>query len=154
MFNNKNWLDKKYRSKNKNLVWILLIFWSVLFIKSMFGIIGSHFLQSYRYRQNKRFHEFLFSVPGFLLSFLPSKWPNLGRQWINMFCCVSSQHWIPLYNLINFFLFQQTGFEDVSNFDEEFPSEKPVLPPPKDVRALTNDEQTLFQNFTYMADWC
>ena len=71
-----------------------------------------------------------------------------------MFCCVSSQHWIPLYNLINFFLFQQTGFEDVSNFDEEFTSEKPVLTPPKDVRALTNDEQTLFQNFTYMADWC
>lgn len=47
-----------------------------------------------------------------------------------------------------------TGFEDVSNFDEEFTSEKPVLTPPKDVRALTNDEQTLFQNFTYMADWC
>merc|ERR1719245_310258 len=47
-----------------------------------------------------------------------------------------------------------TGFEDVSNFDEEFTSEKPVLTPPKDVRALTNDEQLLFQNFTYMADWC
>merc|ERR1712110_619823 len=46
------------------------------------------------------------------------------------------------------------GNEDVSNFDEEFTSENPVLPPPKDVRALTNDEQTLFQNFTYMADWC
>merc|ERR1712072_1307290 len=37
-----------------------------------------------------------------------------------------------------------TGFEDVSNFDEEFTSEKPVLTPPKDVRALTNDEQLLF----------
>ena len=48
----------------------------------------------------------------------------------------------------------QNGLEDVSNFDEEFTSEKPVLTPPKDVRALTNDEQLLFQNFTYMADWC
>ena len=54
--------------------------------------------------------------------------------------------------MLNYFL--QTGFEDVSNFDEEFTSEKPVLTPPKDVRALTNDEQLLFQNFTYMADWC
>ena len=60
-----------------------------------------------------------------------------------------------LWHLNNFeLLFLQTGFEDVSNFDEEFTSEKPVLTPPKDVRALTNDEQLLFQNFTYMADWC
>ena len=48
----------------------------------------------------------------------------------------------------------QTGFEDVSNFDEEFTSEKPILTPPKDARNLTSDEQTLFHNFTYMADWC
>jgi len=47
-----------------------------------------------------------------------------------------------------------TGFEDVSNFDEEFTSEKPVLTPPKDARNLSSDEQTLFHNFTYMADWC
>ncbi|RZF32316.1 hypothetical protein LSTR_LSTR001780 [Laodelphax striatellus] len=44
--------------------------------------------------------------------------------------------------------------EDVSNFDEEFTSEKPHLTPPKDPRALTDDEQNLFKDFTYMADWC
>merc|ERR1719370_2553532 len=46
------------------------------------------------------------------------------------------------------------GNEDVSNFDEEFTSEKPVLTPPKESRTLTDDEQLLFQDFTYMADWC
>lgn len=44
--------------------------------------------------------------------------------------------------------------EDVSNFDEEFTSEKPQLTPPKDPRPLTDDEQNLFNDFTYMADWC
>jgi protein kinase N len=44
--------------------------------------------------------------------------------------------------------------EDVSNFDVEFTSEKPQLTPPKDPRHLTDDEQTLFKDFTYMADWC
>merc|ERR1711992_491378 len=33
--------------------------------------------------------------------------------------------------------------EDVSNFDEEFTSEKPVLTPPKESRNLTDDEQLL-----------
>lgn len=47
-----------------------------------------------------------------------------------------------------------TGTEDVSNFDEEFTSEKPKLTPPKDARDLTSDEQLLFQDFTYLADWC
>jgi len=47
-----------------------------------------------------------------------------------------------------------TGFEDVSNFDEEFTSEKPKLTPPKEARDLTGDEQLLFQDFTYLADWC
>jgi len=47
-----------------------------------------------------------------------------------------------------------SGFEDVSNFDEEFTSEKPKLTPPKDARDLTGDEQILFQDFTYLADWC
>ncbi|XP_054290402.1 serine/threonine-protein kinase N-like [Macrosteles quadrilineatus] len=46
------------------------------------------------------------------------------------------------------------GVEDVSNFDEEFTSELPQLTPPKDPRPLTDDEQTLFRDFTYMADWC
>ena len=48
----------------------------------------------------------------------------------------------------------QNGLEDVSNFDEEFTSEKAILTPPKDNRNLTTDEQRLFDNFTYMADWC
>ena len=48
----------------------------------------------------------------------------------------------------------QSGFEDVSNFDEEFTSEKPKLTPPKEARDLTSDEQLLFQDFTYLADWC
>jgi len=47
-----------------------------------------------------------------------------------------------------------SGFEDVSNFDEEFTSEKPKLTPPKEARDLTGDEQLLFQDFTYLADWC
>ncbi|XP_044003717.1 serine/threonine-protein kinase N isoform X3 [Aphidius gifuensis] len=44
--------------------------------------------------------------------------------------------------------------EDVSNFDEEFTSEKPHLTPPKDPRPLDDIEQSLFKDFTYMADWC
>ena len=44
--------------------------------------------------------------------------------------------------------------EDVSNFDEEFTSEKPILTPPKDPRILSEDDQSLFKDFTYMADWC
>uniref|UniRef100_A0A182JIJ3 Non-specific serine/threonine protein kinase n=1 Tax=Anopheles atroparvus TaxID=41427 RepID=A0A182JIJ3_ANOAO len=44
--------------------------------------------------------------------------------------------------------------EDVSNFDEEFTSEKPALTPPKDPRILTETEQTYFKDFTYIADWC
>jgi len=46
------------------------------------------------------------------------------------------------------------GREDVSNFDEEFTTEKPVLTPPKDRRPLTTAEQELFKDFQYMADWC
>ncbi|XP_059483391.1 serine/threonine-protein kinase N isoform X3 [Neocloeon triangulifer] len=44
--------------------------------------------------------------------------------------------------------------EDVSNFDEEFTQEKPQLTPPKEPRPLTEEEQTCFRDFTYMADWC
>lgn len=32
----------------------------------------------------------------------------------------------------------------MSNFDEEFTSEEPVLTPPKESRLLTNEEQVLF----------
>lgn len=48
----------------------------------------------------------------------------------------------------------QNGSEDVSNFDEEFTSEKPILTPPKESRTLTSEEQKLFSDFSYMADWC
>ncbi|XP_023177906.2 serine/threonine-protein kinase N isoform X7 [Drosophila hydei] len=44
--------------------------------------------------------------------------------------------------------------EDVSNFDEEFTSEKAQLTPPKEPRHLTDEEQMLFQDFSYTADWC
>ncbi|KAK9731777.1 Protein kinase domain [Popillia japonica] len=44
--------------------------------------------------------------------------------------------------------------EDVSNFDEEFTSEKPQLSPPKEPRPLNDQDQNLFREFTYMADWC
>ncbi|GLV45639.1 Protein kinase N [Carabus blaptoides fortunei] len=47
-----------------------------------------------------------------------------------------------------------SSLEDVSNFDEEFTSEKPQLTPPKEPRLLTDTEQVLFRDFTYMADWC
>lgn len=47
-----------------------------------------------------------------------------------------------------------TSPEDVSNFDEEFTTEKPVLTPPKDPRHLSDNDQTLFKDFNYMADWC
>ncbi|KAK2159070.1 hypothetical protein LSH36_159g06031 [Paralvinella palmiformis] len=44
--------------------------------------------------------------------------------------------------------------EDVSNFDEEFTAEKPILTPPKDHRPLKDLQQYMFKDFTYMADWC
>ncbi|XP_066155247.1 serine/threonine-protein kinase N isoform X2 [Euwallacea fornicatus] len=46
------------------------------------------------------------------------------------------------------------SMEDVSNFDEEFTSEKAQLTPPKEPRPLTGQDQNLFREFTYMADWC
>ncbi|XP_076455221.1 serine/threonine-protein kinase N2-like isoform X2 [Babylonia areolata] len=45
------------------------------------------------------------------------------------------------------------NMEDVSNFDEEFTSERAVLTPPKDRRPLNQDDQRLFGDFTYIADW-
>lgn len=44
--------------------------------------------------------------------------------------------------------------EDVSNFDEEFTQERPILTPPKDPRSLTAEEQIMFKDFEYLADWC
>lgn len=40
-----------------------------------------------------------------------------------------------------YFIFQQRHAEDVSNFDEEFTSEEPVLTPPKESRPLSREEQ-------------
>ncbi|KAG1659703.1 Serine/threonine-protein kinase N2 [Nymphon striatum] len=42
--------------------------------------------------------------------------------------------------------------EDVSNFDKEFTTEKPILTPPKDSHPLNSQEQLLFSQFDYMAD--
>lgn len=43
--------------------------------------------------------------------------------------------------------------EDVSNFDEEFTSERPVLTPPKERRPLSQEDQNLFHDFTFIAEW-
>ncbi|KAL0966701.1 hypothetical protein UPYG_G00298620 [Umbra pygmaea] len=43
---------------------------------------------------------------------------------------------------------------DVSNFDDEFTSEAPILTPPREPRALSVDEQDMFSDFDYIADWC
>ncbi|XP_037714751.1 serine/threonine-protein kinase N-like [Drosophila subpulchrella] len=39
--------------------------------------------------------------------------------------------------------------EDLSNFDE-----KAQLTPPKEPRHLSEEEQVLFQDFSYTAEWC
>ncbi|EDV28082.1 uncharacterized protein TRIADDRAFT_20881 [Trichoplax adhaerens] len=44
--------------------------------------------------------------------------------------------------------------EDVSNFDEEFTSEDPTLSPPASGHQLTTEEQEIFADFAYTADWC
>ncbi|XP_043941567.1 serine/threonine-protein kinase N2 [Protopterus annectens] len=46
------------------------------------------------------------------------------------------------------------GREDVSNFDEEFTSEMPILTPPREPRVLSDEEQCMFADFDYIADWC
>ncbi|KAJ6655827.1 hypothetical protein lerEdw1_004691 [Lerista edwardsae] len=46
------------------------------------------------------------------------------------------------------------GREDVSNFDDEFTSEAPILTPPREPRILSEDEQDMFRDFDYIADWC
>lgn len=46
------------------------------------------------------------------------------------------------------------GREDVSNFDDEFTSEMPILTPPREPRILSDDEQCMFADFDYIADWC
>uniref|UniRef100_H3AFJ3 protein kinase C n=1 Tax=Latimeria chalumnae TaxID=7897 RepID=H3AFJ3_LATCH len=46
------------------------------------------------------------------------------------------------------------GREDVSNFDDEFTSEAPILTPPRDPKVLLEEEQEMFKDFDYIADWC
>ncbi|KAJ4936561.1 hypothetical protein JOQ06_001150 [Pogonophryne albipinna] len=46
------------------------------------------------------------------------------------------------------------GTNDVSNFDDEFTSEAPILTPPREPRPLNSDEQNMFSDFDYIADWC
>lgn len=46
------------------------------------------------------------------------------------------------------------GANDVSNFDDEFTSEAPILTPPREPRPLNSDEQHMFSDFDYIADWC
>ncbi|KAM5256832.1 serine/threonine-protein kinase N2 isoform 2-T2 [Ctenodactylus gundi] len=46
------------------------------------------------------------------------------------------------------------GREDVSNFDDEFTSETPILTPPREPRILSEEEQEMFRDFDYIADWC
>uniref|UniRef100_A0A8C4KDG8 Protein kinase N3 n=1 Tax=Dromaius novaehollandiae TaxID=8790 RepID=A0A8C4KDG8_DRONO len=47
---------------------------------------------------------------------------------------------------------------DISNFDEEFTSQKPILTPPEEVALLTRKEQAIFKDFdfvsTYSSPWC
>ncbi|NXL46345.1 PKN2 kinase, partial [Podilymbus podiceps] len=40
---------------------------------------------------------------------------------------------------------------DISNFDEEFTSQKPILTPPEEVALLTRKEQTLFKDFDFVS---
>uniref|UniRef100_A0A3B4UAA3 protein kinase C n=1 Tax=Seriola dumerili TaxID=41447 RepID=A0A3B4UAA3_SERDU len=46
------------------------------------------------------------------------------------------------------------GANDVSNFDDEFTSEAPILTPPREPRVLCSEEQNMFSDFDYIADWC
>uniref|UniRef100_A0A8B9FNH6 Protein kinase N2 n=1 Tax=Amazona collaria TaxID=241587 RepID=A0A8B9FNH6_9PSIT len=46
------------------------------------------------------------------------------------------------------------GRDDVSNFDDEFTSEAPILTPPREPRILSEEEQEMFRDFDYIADWC
>ena len=47
----------------------------------------------------------------------------------------------------------QNHSEDVSNFDEEFTTEKPVLSPPKEWRPLLEEDQRHFKGFDFVANW-
>uniref|UniRef100_A0A663EYV5 protein kinase C n=1 Tax=Aquila chrysaetos chrysaetos TaxID=223781 RepID=A0A663EYV5_AQUCH len=40
---------------------------------------------------------------------------------------------------------------DISNFDEEFTSQKPILTPPEEIAVLTRKEQTVFKDFDFVS---
>lgn len=40
---------------------------------------------------------------------------------------------------------------DISNFDEEFTSQKPILTPPEEVALLTRKEQAVFKDFDFVS---
>jgi len=42
---------------------------------------------------------------------------------------------------------------DVSNFDEEFTSEQPILTPPKEPRPISALDQKQFEGFEYCSNW-
>ncbi|XP_048345755.1 serine/threonine-protein kinase N1 isoform X2 [Sphaerodactylus townsendi] len=44
--------------------------------------------------------------------------------------------------------------EDISNFDEEFTAEAPVLTPPRELRPLTQKDQDAFKDFDYVSNAC
>ncbi|XP_060096689.1 serine/threonine-protein kinase N1 isoform X2 [Heteronotia binoei] len=46
------------------------------------------------------------------------------------------------------------GREDISNFDEEFTAEAPMLTPPRELRPLTQKDQDAFKDFDYVSNAC
>lgn len=44
--------------------------------------------------------------------------------------------------------------EDISNFDEEFTVEAPMLTPPRELRPLTQKDQEAFKDFDYVSNAC
>ncbi|XP_032610185.1 serine/threonine-protein kinase N2-like [Hylobates moloch] len=46
------------------------------------------------------------------------------------------------------------GREDVSHFSDKFTSKAPILTPPQEPRILSEEEQEMFRDFDYTADWC
>ncbi|KAG8189547.1 hypothetical protein JTE90_008507 [Oedothorax gibbosus] len=65
-------------------------------------------------------------------------------HWDDLLKRKTKPHFIPIVK----------SAEDVSNFHKEFTSERPILTPPKDPRPLTKEDQAMFTDFEYMADWC
>ncbi|XP_063474924.1 serine/threonine-protein kinase N2-like isoform X1 [Symphalangus syndactylus] len=52
------------------------------------------------------------------------------------------------------FIRTRRGREAVINFHDEFTSEAPILTPPRERRILSEEEQEMFRDFDYTADWC